>query len=67
MTDLTELQLQRCPHTYLLESAWRMRARVSFCDALYLALGAEMGLPVLTQDGRLARAPAAFDLRVDLL
>jgi predicted nucleic acid-binding protein len=61
------LPLRRSPHSFLLESAWRMRARVSFYDALYLALGAELGLPVITQDARLARAAAGFDLRVGLL
>ena len=45
------------PHGTLVRLAWTLRANVSFYDAQYVALAATLGLPLLTADARLARAP----------
>jgi predicted nucleic acid-binding protein len=47
----------RYPHTGpLAELAWTLRDRLSFYDALYVALAATLRAPLLTCDTRLARA-----------
>ncbi len=38
-------------------AAWALRQNVSFYDALYAALATALALPLLTADGRLAKAP----------
>jgi predicted nucleic acid-binding protein len=57
LEDLAEIPLQRAPHRALLQRAWRLRANVSFYDGLYIALAERLGLPLVTLDARLARAP----------
>lgn len=48
----------RYPHTrQLAQTAWRQRSNLSFYDALYAALAARLGVPLLTADARLGRAP----------
>lgn len=48
----------RYPHAGTLsELAWTWRANVSFYDALYAALAVRLGVPLLTADARLGRAP----------
>jgi predicted nucleic acid-binding protein len=47
----------RYPHGILATVAWRLRNTVSYYDALYAALAARLGYPLLTADARLARAP----------
>ena len=48
----------RYPHAgSLAEDAWRMRHNLSFYDALYVALAARLGLPLVTGDRRLSKAP----------
>ena len=37
--------------------AWRLRDNLSFYDALYVALAARLGVPLITGDRRLGRAP----------
>jgi predicted nucleic acid-binding protein len=44
-------------HGPLARLAWTFRSNVSFYDALYLALATSLGVPLLTADARLARAP----------
>ena len=39
-------------------AAWAIRANVSFYDGLYVALAAALGVPLVTADHRLARAPS---------
>lgn len=57
----------RYPHTgEMAQRAWRYRATISFYDALYVALAAGLGVPLLTADARLARAPG-LDCRVEVL
>ncbi len=36
---------------------WALRDNVTYYDALYVALAARLGYPLLTADARLARAP----------
>jgi predicted nucleic acid-binding protein len=57
LDDLSELPLRRAPHRGLLDRAWSLRENVSFYDGLYIALAERLGLPLLTLDARLARAP----------
>ncbi len=48
----------RYPHTGgLALAALALRDNVSFYDALYVALATSLGLPLLTGDQRLSRAP----------
>jgi predicted nucleic acid-binding protein len=51
------LVAQRYPHGPLAQRAWALRHNVSYYDALYVALAARLGFPLLTADARLARAP----------
>lgn len=56
LADLSDLPLVRYSHQDLIGRAWTMRATVSAYDAMYVALGEALDAPVLTCDGRLARA-----------
>jgi predicted nucleic acid-binding protein len=47
----------RYPHTTCAEVAWTLRNDATYYDALYVALAARLGYPLLTADARLARAP----------
>lgn len=53
---LARLPLTRHLLVDLLPEAWARRATLRLVDALYIALGARLQLPVLTTDHRLARA-----------
>jgi predicted nucleic acid-binding protein len=67
LADLAELALERSAHIWLLERAWSLRSRVSFYDALYLALAQELEAHFVTLDARLARAAAALSIEVESL
>ena len=67
LLELAELPLKRVPHTLLLDDAWNMRSRVSFYDALYLALARAADTALVTFDGRLARAARTFGVEAELL
>jgi predicted nucleic acid-binding protein len=54
---LPGLRLQRIPPDALVERAWQLRENVTFYDALYVALAEALGVPLLTCDQHLARAP----------
>ncbi|WP_006244701.1 type II toxin-antitoxin system VapC family toxin [Mycolicibacterium tusciae] len=41
----------------LAKGAWSLRHSLSFYDALYVALASNLGVPLLTADIRLSRAP----------
>lgn len=56
LADLLDLPLQRHPHTLLLQRAWELRRSISAYDAMYVALAEALDAPLLTHDGRLARA-----------
>ena len=55
--DLTGWPLERVPHRELTRLAWQHHKSVSAYDALYIATARAHDLPLLTADGRLARAP----------
>ncbi|EWM16140.1 toxin-antitoxin system, toxin component, PIN family [Kutzneria sp. 744] len=41
----------------LADAAWQLRGSVTYYDALYVALAASLGVPLVTKDARLSRAP----------
>lgn len=55
--DLFDMRLQRVPHNLLVGRAWELRQNVSYYDGLYVALAEALGVPLLTLDARLAKAP----------
>lgn len=55
--DLTAWPVVRLPHRALVRLAWRYRQTLSAYDAFYVAAACASDLPLLTADGRLARAP----------
>jgi predicted nucleic acid-binding protein len=60
--DLLALPLERYPHDVLVRRAWEHRDNFSAYDAVYLALAEALApgrVPVLTADGRFARAVEA--------
>jgi predicted nucleic acid-binding protein len=65
LTDLSQLRIQRYPHTQLLERVWQLRANLTAYDAAYVALAEALGAPLLTRDRRMSSAPgirAAIEL-----
>ncbi len=44
-------------HGWLAIEAWKLRHTISFYDGLYAALAARLGVPLLTSDAKLTRAP----------
>ena len=57
LDDLGDLPLQRAAHLGLIDRAWQLRSKLSFHDALYIALAERVDEPLVTLDARLARAP----------
>lgn len=55
--NLIELDLQRHRHGPMLERIWARRSNVTAYDAAYITLAEILDGPLLTTDGRLARAP----------
>lgn len=65
LDGVTRIVQHRYPHTPLVRLAWSLRDNVSFYDALYVALAATLGVPLLTADARLSRVkdlPCAVEL-----
>lgn len=57
----------RYPHTGRVATlAWELRHTVTFYDGLYVALATVLGVPLLTTDARLCRAPGV-SCQVDLI
>jgi predicted nucleic acid-binding protein len=54
--DLTSLRLELCPYAALAERAWALRENLTIYDATYVALAELLAVPLVTLDGRLARA-----------
>lgn len=57
LDELTEIELDRVDHEALLPRAWELRDNLSFYDALYVALAEAIEQPLITFDGRIAKAP----------
>lgn len=57
LRGLNNLITDRYPHTSIAEAAWTLRHNLSYYDALYVALAARLGYPLLTADARLVNAP----------
>ena len=55
--NLNELDLRRHRHGPMLQRIWSWRANLTAYDAAYVTLAEVMDGPLLTTDGRLARAP----------
>jgi predicted nucleic acid-binding protein len=59
IADLQHLPIERYPHDILVARIWQLRENFSAYDASYVALAegvADEPVPLLTADGRLARA-----------
>ena len=54
--DLTHWPVDRISHRSLAPLAWQYHRNISAYDAFYVAAARAHGLPLLTADGRLARA-----------
>lgn len=55
--DLLDLPVELWPHELLARRAWALRSSLTTYDASYVALAELLDLPLVTADGRLARAP----------
>jgi predicted nucleic acid-binding protein len=56
LARLEVIPMQRHPLPGLLVGAWARRAELLLTDALYVELAAQLDIPVVTTDQRLARA-----------
>lgn len=56
LDDLATWPAERFGHRALLSRAWDLRASVRGWDAMYVALAEALDAPLVTLDGRLARA-----------
>jgi len=54
---ILEMPIRRYAHTELTGRMWELRHHVSAYDACYIALSEALDAPLVTSDGRLARAP----------
>lgn len=58
LEDLIDWQVDRIPHTALVQEAWHHRHNVSAYDAFYVAAARFYDVSLLTADGPLSRASA---------
>ena len=65
LDELGSLDLERHPHEPLLPRIWQLRNILTAYDAAYVALAEALDAPLLTCDGKLARAPG-LSRRVEL-
>lgn len=63
MAALRTLPVRLVPHRGLLPRVWQLRRAVRMSDAFYLACCQQLGLPLLTTDTWLARAPTTYPSR----
>jgi len=56
LEDLSQLLIERHPHQPLIARIWEMRDSLSAYDSAYVALAEALAAPLLTCDGKLARA-----------
>ena len=64
--DLVHWPIERIPHRALALRAWQYRQNLSAYDAFYVATARSHDLPLLTADGRLARA-SGLDIAVQFV
>jgi predicted nucleic acid-binding protein len=57
LDELVAMDLERVEHAPLLPRAWELRDNLSFYDALYVSLAEAIRQPLITFDGRIAKAP----------
>lgn len=57
MTDYFALGIERHAHEALLPRAWELRDDLTVYEGVYVALAELLEVPLLTGDGRLAKAP----------
>ena len=57
LEDLVRWPVERIPSRALAPTAWQHHQNVTAYDAFYVAAAAVLEAPLLTADGRLARAP----------
>ena len=60
------LDVERHAHEPLLERVWSLRSNMTAYDAVYVALAEALDAPLLTCDGKMARAPGIAH-RVELI
>ncbi len=59
MRRLINAPIERQSHAGLVADAWQYRHNVSAYDAFYLAVAHKHGIPLITVDSRLSRAPVS--------
>jgi predicted nucleic acid-binding protein len=59
LEDLAAIPLARASHRALLGRVWQLRENLTAYDAAYVAVAEALGVPLLTADERLRRAPGA--------
>jgi predicted nucleic acid-binding protein len=57
IADLADFDLHRHSHVDRLTRAWKLRENMTAYDAVYVALAEALQAPIVTCDGRLAKAP----------
>jgi predicted nucleic acid-binding protein len=57
LSDLVELPLRHASHRSLLPRCWDLRENLTIYDASYVALAEALGVPLVTADKRLSKAP----------
>ena len=59
LQDLVELGVALYAHEPFLPRVWELRSNLTAYDSFYVALAEVLGAPLVTFDGRLARAPGS--------
>jgi predicted nucleic acid-binding protein len=66
LADLLDLDVRRHAHDLLLPRVWQLRHNLTAYDAAYVALAEALDAPLVTTDGRVARAKG-HEARVEAL